>query len=317
MFNVILEDGRNIKELLNSDISLRNINCVEGMSPLGSISYDISSVNMNKPSDVTVYAFKRILMWMVYNGRTEESISIPFRFKNEREMEQKSQDMVKIIEKAYKDVLAYNIDVMSPVKGVVQKIDTTYTKDGYGVVKGKLNIHIQLNLHYLGALGENTMFLYKCDEIIRQLYRYGKLSDYMSEKEKMRVLYNWVVLHTEYDNSYNSKSFTGAGALFEGVAVCQGMTALYNALCKRLGISVYGVMGVSSDALQRKNPEKHIWTVANVGNRRVFIDVTYGNPTLDKGSLMKAGIDPANICDFKWFDLNYTQFHKNRVLEKG
>ncbi|WP_352419482.1 hypothetical protein [Proteiniborus sp.] len=48
----------------------------------------------------------------------------------------------------------------------------------------------------------------------------------------------------KYDRSYSPESFTGYGAAINKEAVCQGYTALYNILCKIVGIEVQGVPGI-------------------------------------------------------------------------
>ena len=84
------------------------------------------------------------------------------------------------------------------------------------------------------------------------------------------MLFDWVVQNTEYDNDFNAESYTGYGVYANGLGVCQGYTAAYNALCKCAGLRVEGIGGVA-DGID------HIWTRALFAGEDVYIDVTWGD----------------------------------------
>lgn len=126
-------------------------------------------------------------------------------------------------------------------------------------------------------------FITKTKEVLNGLIDEGRLTAQMTEKEKARVLYEWMALNTSYDTSYKSESFTGYGVVKYGTAVCQGYTSMYNLMLKMLGISAQGIVGEAG--------ESHIWTLATLDGERVHIDSTFGDPIPDtKG-----------YCNFDYF----------------
>lgn len=107
-------------------------------------------------------------------------------------------------------------------------------------------------------------------EIIGTLEDSGMLYEGQSDEEKALVLFDWVVQNTEYDDSFNAESYTGYGVYANGLGVCQGYTAAYNALSKCAGLRVEGVGGVADGV-------DHIWTRALFAGEDVYIDATWGD----------------------------------------
>jgi hypothetical protein len=107
-------------------------------------------------------------------------------------------------------------------------------------------------------------------EIVENLQAEGKLSSSQSDRDKALVLYEWVIGKAEYDYNYHPESYTGYGVYENGLGVCQGYTAAYNALCKIVGLDVEGVGGTADGV-------DHIWTRANFAGSNVFIDATWGD----------------------------------------
>ena len=106
-------------------------------------------------------------------------------------------------------------------------------------------------------------------EIVQQLIKEGKLTTAMTQKEKAKVLYEWVAANIEKDEKALDISRTGYGALENRKAICQGYTAVYNTLCKLVGIEVTGVIG-------KAGGEDHSWTLATLDGEKAYIDITYG-----------------------------------------
>ncbi len=113
-------------------------------------------------------------------------------------------------------------------------------------------------------------FFVETFEIIGTLEDSGLLFEGQSDKEKALVLFDWVVQNTEYDNDFHAESYTGYGVYDNGLGVCQGYTAAYNALCKGAGLQVEGIGGVA-DGIE------HIWTKALFAGDDVYIDATWGD----------------------------------------
>lgn len=106
--------------------------------------------------------------------------------------------------------------------------------------------------------------------IIDGLKHAGQLYEGQSDIEKAKVLFDWVVQHAEYDHQLYPESYTGYGIFENGLGVCQGYTAAYNALCKCSGLWVEGIGGFADG-------EEHIWTRALFAGKDMYIDATWGD----------------------------------------
>lgn len=113
-------------------------------------------------------------------------------------------------------------------------------------------------------------FFLETVEIVEKLTDEGRLYPGQPDWEKALVLFDWVVQNTEYDNELHAESYTGYSVYANRLAVCQGYTAAYNALCKAAGVQVEGVGGLA-------NGEEHIWTRALFAGQDVYIDATWGD----------------------------------------
>lgn len=106
--------------------------------------------------------------------------------------------------------------------------------------------------------------------IVEGLVETGHLYEGQSDQDKAKVLFDWVVQQAEYDYDFYPESYTGYGIFENGLGVCQGYTAAYNALCKSAGLWVEGVGG-------RADGAEHIWTKALFAGEDVYIDATWGD----------------------------------------
>ena len=139
------------------------------------------------------------------------------------------------------------------------------------------------------------------NEIILNLTLNDKLNESMSTIEKVKVLFEYVVLNTEYDVSAtpSALSYTGYGASNEHLAVCQGYTALFNNLCKNIGVTAEGVTGF----IKRTGVE-HMWSRLYIDGSWHYFDVTYADPIPD--------VD--GFCDFTYFDMSYEAIMADRTI---
>lgn len=139
------------------------------------------------------------------------------------------------------------------------------------------------------------------NDIILNLTLQGKLNDNMTTIEKVKVLFEYVVLNTEYDVNTipDALSYTGYGASNNNIAVCQGYTALFNNLCKNIGVTAEGVTGF----IKRTGVE-HMWSKLYIDGSWHYFDVTYADPIPD--------VD--GFCDFTYFDMPFDKIMVDRTL---
>lgn len=133
------------------------------------------------------------------------------------------------------------------------------------------------NPNFSNATIENMedTFAEDATEVVEDLVEEDKITADMTDKEKAKVLYDWIILHTEYDKSYGNESFNGYGQIVNQKAVCQGYASTFNYMCKLIGLDVYGISGTAGST--SSNSEKHIWTVAILDGQKVHIDATWGD----------------------------------------
>lgn len=126
------------------------------------------------------------------------------------------------------------------------------------------------------GMDEETLITYReaffeeSEGIVSGLETRGLLYEGQTNREKALVLFDWVVQNSEYDNDFHAESYTGYGVYENGLGVCQGYTAAYNALCKIAGLWVEGVGGIADGG-------EHIWTRALFAGEDTYIDVTWGD----------------------------------------
>jgi len=103
-------------------------------------------------------------------------------------------------------------------------------------------------------------------DIHNQMWTSGSITSNMTEKEKAKVYYDWIVKNCEYDYSFSAESYVPYSVFSSGKAVCDGYTGAYNLLLKLEGIDC-------STALSAN----HIWTTATLDGVFCHIDATWGD----------------------------------------
>lgn len=77
-------------------------------------------------------------------------------------------------------------------------------------------------------------------EIHDELWRSGKITDSMTQKEKAWAYFAWMANNVEYDYDFVSKNSSNAyGALLDGYAICEGYADGYSLLLLTEGIESY------------------------------------------------------------------------------
>lgn len=183
----------------------------------------------------------------------------------------------------YKDVELTRNDVFkSNLSAASKEIRTDYPeyasyfdKLAYATNRDKHTIRFMRNNQVFDTEQIKNMkgeFETRAKEIVMDLCSTGKINIKMTETEKAKLLFEWVIANTNYDYNIGDEGFHGYGLLLNQLATCQGYTATYNYMAKLLGIKVRGALGniISNDVL-------HVWTIAELDGRMAYIDVTHGD----------------------------------------
>lgn len=109
------------------------------------------------------------------------------------------------------------------------------------------------------------------------------ISNSMSQEVKVRVLHDYLIRHTFYDeaamnrnDTYGEVIHTETGALVNRLAVCDGYAKAYKLLCNKAGIEcevVYGKAATNGDS-----NIGHAWNIVKIDGIWYQIDVTFDDP---------------------------------------
>lgn len=180
----------------------------------------------------------------------------------------------------YPEYFSFNNKITSYVQGTISSSDY--------IIELKSNYYADtINTKY------KTDFLSMCENVVYALELSVKLTNNMTEYQKAKVLYEWIIVNKKYDTSYSNLGYTGYGLSHNNTAVCQGYVAMYNTMCKIVGINIKGMSGIVGGV-------EHIWSVATIDGKTVYIDTTMGDPIPDK----------KGYCDFYYFDISEANLRK-------
>ena len=99
------------------------------------------------------------------------------------------------------------------------------------------------------------------------------------EYEVSKILYEWIILHTDYASASISDScYTAAGVFLDGKAVCSGYAKAYQLLMLRAGIPCLYVTGITE-----KDSVGHAWNISCISGKWYHTDVTWGDPVFSQG----------------------------------
>lgn len=106
----------------------------------------------------------------------------------------------------------------------------------------------------------------------------------MSPHQKVRVLHDWVVRNTKYDDSLTR--YTAYDILVEGTAVCQGYALLMDALLTEAGFNTIFVTGnIKPEFRVDTNSTSdggHAWNMVQIDGHWYHLDATWDDPAPDQ-----------------------------------
>ena len=113
---------------------------------------------------------------------------------------------------------------------------------------------------------------FNVDKIIKDI-----IKDNMSDREKIKVIHDYIINHTKYDQDRADKkitkyqSDTAFGALEEGYAICSGYADSMMLFLEKFGIRNYKIAS-----------DNHVWNYVYVDNQWYHLDLTWDDPVNDK-----------------------------------
>lgn len=253
----ILWDGT-AKEVKVS-VPMGNVNQIENPGEPITIQKEALKLPVKAIEDdpISQNAYENILLYMMaHNLKTYE---IPYNSSMYYEIENGA--LQETMKAAYTAVFTKYIEQFGSLEGMGINAEGN---ESHGIITLTLEPIKGYNLQ-----SSKEAFFNESIHIVEELIKEGKLTTTMTEKEKAKVLYEWVISNIAKDEAALDISRTGYGALQNRKAICQGYTAVYNTLCKLVGIDVQGVIGTAGG-------EEHSWTLATLDGEKTYIDMTYG-----------------------------------------
>lgn len=153
-----------------------------------------------------------------------------------------------------------------------------------------------------------------------------ELTDYLvkpakTELEKVRLIFSWIAFHINYDaNGYNSGNYgdlSPNGVLKRKLAVCEGYSALFQAMCESAGLEGEKLSGYAKGYSYRTgqifSKTNHAWNVVKINGKWKLFDVTWasGYGINQNGKL----VSHAEFDDY-WFDTNPYEFVFSHLPEE-
>ncbi|MBW7456854.1 transglutaminase domain-containing protein [Paenibacillus sepulcri] len=99
----------------------------------------------------------------------------------------------------------------------------------------------------------------------------------MSQREKVKAIHDWIVLHLAYDESL--QRYTAYEALEYGQAVCQGYALLLYRMLSSAGIESRMIEGKVGEI-------SHVWNLVNIDSDWYHLDATWDDPTPDQAGVV-------------------------------
>lgn len=121
-------------------------------------------------------------------------------------------------------------------------------------------IRKSFKLPFMDDIGE-MIINYKINQIVKE-------TEGMSDKEKIKYVYNWIGQNATYDTIFtgDSKNQTIYNVFVNHNAVCAGFAKAAQVIFQRLGINSYIVRGTTTGS--------HMWNIVEVNGKYYYFDST-------------------------------------------
>lgn len=128
-----------------------------------------------------------------------------------------------------------------------------------------------LVIDYTLTKGEAEKYQTVIDKNTKEIMK--SVNGYSSTISKLKVIYDWVILNSTFDEASTGETSTILNSLGgKGTLQCQGYAKTFLYLCDYAGIECMTVPG--------KNPEgaSHAWNIVYCDNGYYIVDTTWGDP---------------------------------------
>lgn len=181
--------------------------------------------------------------------------------------------------------ILHTLDEYKELMPIIYDMETseiTRYLNGYSIQFNNIRLpRIDIKLIYAvrtkdtSVLNENELKVYnKLFEITDEL----KLDTIALDIDKVKAIYDYIVLNTTYDNNTadsvkigevgNENSYSAVGVINDNLAVCAGYASTFRLLCEIQGINCEYAWS---------EPGKHGWNIVQIEGNWYHVDPTYGD----------------------------------------
>lgn len=119
----------------------------------------------------------------------------------------------------------------------------------------------------------NKDYFVMTQAVVQGLIDSGKITEGMSDYDKAYAVYTWIAENVKYEDDLgNGVEHSGYSAIVNKKAVCSGYTALYNLMCRFVGL--YDIQGMSGTS--KATGVGHQWSAQVLDGIKVLTDSTWG-----------------------------------------
>lgn len=167
---------------------------------------------------------------------------------------------------------------------LVDDMQRALQQAGYGYVIDTLNSDATAIRAFSGDFETLEQSVEQVEEVKNLAHAVAEqiLTEDMSDEEKLRAIYGYIVEHTSYDFRYYQapdtlplESRTAYGPLKNGTAICGGFSWAFDMLCEEAGIPCWNVTGVGAG-------EEHMWNCALMNGEYRYFDTTWDAGVTDE-----------------------------------
>lgn len=218
-----------------------------------------------KEQPKTVKDFEQVFLYMGANDLYEYTINYTSTSFNDLKVivESTLNQAYDITFARYPEYFSFTNQLKTNLKGTSASSTLTFTLGAENLTKEQLS-------------GMRKKAMNKADSVLEQFVTDGSIKSNMSETEKARVVYDWVINNTTYNESLGRETASAYGSLVVGESLCHGYTGAYNILAKKLGLNVVGVTGTTKDR-ETGSLVEHTWNVVTLDGKKSYIDTTWGD----------------------------------------
>lgn len=136
-------------------------------------------------------------------------------------------------------------------------------------------------------------------------------NDRMSDRDKIKAVHDWIVNHTRYDkenfdnDTIPEDSYSIAGVMLNGKAVCSGYAVTFDYFMYVLGIEHEHVSGNATNSSGLTGG--HAWNRVLLDNQWYYVDCTWDDPVRSDGK---------DELRYTYYLISNEQISKDHVAEK-